>query len=173
MASPFQDDDESVDPAGDPSSLPLAVLREERNRLQQAEDAVSYVRRLAQGRLDLVRAEASRRREGVHLDVTSDLAEVLASRMAGGSSRPPRDTDVPEDHPLLGELDRRCEEFGYGALAELDLDALERLDAELDAFEHACSAERNALFERIDALTAELVGRYRDGTATVDGLLEP
>ena len=41
----------------------------------------------------------------------------------------------------------------------------------LFAFEQARSAERKALFGRIDALSAELVRRYRDGEASVDGLL--
>jgi hypothetical protein len=34
------------------------------------------------------------------------------------------------------------------------------------------SAERKELFGRIDALSAELVRRYRDGEADVEGLLD-
>ena len=41
----------------DAKSMSLAELRETRARLNAEEDAVSFVRRLAQGRLDLVRAE--------------------------------------------------------------------------------------------------------------------
>lgn len=160
------------DLGGDPATLPLAGLREERQRLQRAEDAVSYVRRIAQGRLDLVRAELRRRGEGEHLDVDSDLAEVLATRMSGGSNRPPRDTEVPEDHPLLADLDQRCEGLGYDRLTTLDDEGLAALESELDGFEHACSAERHALFDRIDAMTAELVRRYRDGDASIEGLLD-
>ena len=40
-------------------------------------------------------------------------------------------------------------------------------------FEQARSHERRELFTRIDALSAELVRRYRDGEANVDGLLAP
>ena len=43
----------------DPASLSLADLRAERSALQDADDVVSYVRRAAQARLDLARAEAA------------------------------------------------------------------------------------------------------------------
>jgi hypothetical protein len=42
----------------DLATVPLAELRAERARLQGEEDAVSYVRRVSQARLDLARAEA-------------------------------------------------------------------------------------------------------------------
>ena len=47
--------------AGDPTALSLTDLRAERSALQDADDVVSYVRRAAQARLDLARAEAARR----------------------------------------------------------------------------------------------------------------
>ena len=43
--------------------------------------------------------------------------------------------------------------------------------AALHQFEQLRSHERKELFLRIDALSAELVRRYRDGEADVDGLL--
>lgn len=167
------------------AELDLDELRAERARLQGEEHAVSYVRRLVQGRLDLVRAEARSRASGGHLDVAHDLPSVLGDRvLAGGgsapggaaditmgSARPPRETTVPADHPLVHDLDERCERLGMHQLTELDDAALTELESELDTFEHACSAERHALFQRIDALTAELVRRYRDGAASVDALL--
>jgi hypothetical protein len=42
----------------------------------------------------------------------------------------------------------------------------------LKAFETNQSDIRRQLFDRIDALTAELVRRYRDGDASVDTLLQ-
>ena len=47
---------QTANPSGDPASLSLPDLRAERDTLRQQEDAVSFVRRLAQGRLDLVTA---------------------------------------------------------------------------------------------------------------------
>lgn len=156
----------------DPASLDLGELRAERTRLQHDEDAVSYVRRVAQGRLDLVRAERRHRSEGGHLDVSQGLTAILAGQVGGGSSRPPRTTHVPEGHPLLAELEQRCERLRFDELVELSDEALLTLEAELSGFEHDCSAMRRTLFIRIDALTADLVRRYRDGAATVDGLLD-
>jgi hypothetical protein len=156
----------------DPASWSLDDLRAERGRLQAAEDAVSYVRRLVQGRLDLVRAEQRHRKAGEHLDLEQELAGILAGQVGGGSARPPRSTHIPDDHPLLTELERRCEHLGFDDLTELSDDALAALERELDGFEHLCSAERHALFGRIDVLTADLVRRYREGAATVEGLLD-
>ena len=45
----------------DPRALSLDDLRALRNRLQMEDDEVSYVRRVAQARVDLVRAESHRR----------------------------------------------------------------------------------------------------------------
>jgi hypothetical protein len=70
------------------------------------------------------------------------------------------------------ELDRRCDALGFDAMSELDDTALGALEDELATFEQTCSARRQDLFQQIDALTAELVRRYRDGDADVDALLE-
>ena len=55
----------------------VAEIRAQRNALQGEEDAISYVRRLAQGRLDLVQDEERRRSSGNEAPVGS-LAERLA-----------------------------------------------------------------------------------------------
>jgi hypothetical protein len=162
----------------EPAELTLDELRAERGRLQVEEDAVSYVRRLTQGRLDLVRADRRRRvgsvGEGDAADgeLSDGLAGILTPQLGGGSARPPRDTDVPAEHPLVVELDRRCDALGFDAMSELDDTALGALEDELTTFEQTCSARRQELFQQIDALTAELVRRYRDGDADVDALLE-
>lgn len=155
-----------------PNELSVEQLREERSRLQTLEDAVSFVRRVAQGRLDLARDERNRRNENrPSVDVTTDLAALFGQEHGGGSSRPPRDTAVSLDHPLVKELDALCDEVGFGAIASLDVDSLDAAIDRLAAFERTCSNERRSLFDRIDALTKELVGRYKSGGASVDALL--
>ena len=57
-------------------------------------------------------------------------------------------------------------------MADLDDSALGRLSEGLVDFEGRLSTRRRELFDRIDALTAELVRRYRDGGASVDSLLQ-
>lgn len=154
-------------------NMDLQAIRAERAALQQAEDAVSYVRRLAQGRIDIARDEQRRRAQHEEsVNVERDLAALFGKEHGGGSSRPPRETSVPVDHELVRELESLCEEAGFGSLPTLDdasiADAIDRLVA----FESRCSAERRALFARIDALTKELVNRYKDGDASVDSLLD-
>ena len=56
-------------------------------------------------------------------------------------------------------------------IADLTDAELDRVATGLEEFEHARSHERKELFTRLDALSAELVRRYRDGEASVDGLL--
>lgn len=157
----------------EPMNMSVEELRAERTRLQAQEDAVSFVRRVAQGRLDLARDERTRRAENrPSVDVTTDLAALFGQEHGGGSSRPPRDTAVPLDHPLVGQLDALCDEVGFGALGALDVDSLDRAIDRLGEFERECSNERRSLFERIDVLTAELVSRYKSGGASVDALLD-
>lgn len=156
----------------DPQSLSLDELREMRNQLQSEDDVVSYVRRVAQARLDLVRAEAHRRQRGeTHEDLSSELRVVLSSHLTGGPPRPPRPVENLDDNELSDRLDAICAEHGFSRLDDLLPSELTNLDEQLTKFERQVSDDRRERYERLDALSAELVRRYRDGEATVDGLL--
>lgn len=157
--------------AADPGSLPLPELRARRAELQHADDAVSYVRRLAQARLDLALAERRHRSQGGD-DISNELPAILGSHLTGGPPRPPRPAEDASDHPLAIELEELCSGLGATHLDSLGDDELTTLITALAEFEHARSVERKELFGRIDALSAELVRRYRDGEADVDGLLD-
>lgn len=149
------------DPRGD-----LAGIRARRHELQAEEDVISFVRRMAQGRADLVQDETRRRASGTEPAIGSlseRLAEVFGQQHGGGSARPPRETNVPADHPLLRELDELCEHYDFASLDTLDDRALSDLGSALAMFEKDCSRRRHELFEQIDALTAELVARVRAG----------
>jgi hypothetical protein len=145
----------------DASELTLDELRERRRTLQALDDAVSYVRRVAQGRADLARAELARRGAGGAAALTDELRHVLGDRLLGASDRPPRPAEDFSDHPRAAELDRLCAEHGFGRLAELDDDAVAELAAALEAFEREVSEERHALFAELDDLSEELVRRYQ------------
>jgi hypothetical protein len=160
-------------PSGDPAALSLLDLRAERDSLRKHEDAVSFVRRLAQGRVDLVAAVRRHKADGTG---AVSVAEIVRSGVgpapSTGSARPPRDTEVSADHPLLTEFDALCDQLGFDNMADLDDAGLQALESGLKAFEANQSDIRRQLFDRIDALTAELVRRYRDGDASVDTLLQ-
>ena len=156
----------------DLSHLDLAGIRAARAALQAQEDAVSFVRRLAQGRLDIARDEQRRRAENLPTSQTAtDLAGVFGQEHGGGSARPPRETNISTDHPLVIELEQLCDRVGFGSIRTLDETALRAVIDELSVFENARSGERRALFDQIDALTAELVQRYKQDGADVDSLL--
>ena len=158
--------------ANDLTSRPLSDLRAERDSLRAEEDAVSFVRRLAQGRVDLVAAVRAHRDSGGSSSVAEIIRSGVGPAPTTGSSRPPRDTEVAADHPLVDEFDRLCDSLGFDDMADLDDAALARLADGLASFEARLSTRRRELFDRIDALTGELVRRYRDGDASVDSLLQ-
>lgn len=154
----------------DPTELSLSELRGLRQQLQNEDDAVSYARRVAQARLDLVAAEAVRRSDSSGSEAGDDLRSVLAKHLTGGPARPPRPTEDLSDHPLAVELDETCASKGLGHLKALDDAELVALTEAIGEFETRVSSDRRARFDRLDALSAELVRRYRDGEADVDSI---
>jgi hypothetical protein len=156
---------------------PLDEVRERRNACQGAENGLSYVRRLVQGRLDIVGREVEHRRAGgAPGDVSSlvdELPEILADRMRGpGLGRPPQDlepTDVPED--LLDRIDQVAGPATLGDLSAVDDEALDGLLDALQEVEQEVSGLRRKLHDQIDALQGEITRRYRDGEASVETLL--
>ena len=160
--------------AGDLAAMSLNELRASRDSLQREEDAISFVRRLAQGRLDIAREEQRRRAadEPAPTDVTGGIARVFAQEHGSGSTRPPRDVQPPVDHPLQTQLEALCVETGFAALRELDDAELATCCQRVEEFEGRVSLQRKQLFAEIDALSKELVRRYRTSTANVDALLD-
>ncbi len=155
-------------------SMSTAEIRVARAALQMQEDVVSFVRRMAQGRCDLARDEQRRRIDGTPASgiSVSDIANVFGQEHGGGSSRPPRETNISAEHPLVVELERLCQEINFGDLRTLDDQSLENVVQQLSRFEISKSLERKALFSSIDALTTQLVKRYKDDGVNVDSLLE-
>jgi hypothetical protein len=157
----------------DPRSLSLDELRSLRNQLQSEDDEVSYVRRVAQARVDLVRAEQHRRDRGeISEDLPSELRVVLSSHLTGGPPRPPRPVESLGDSAMSRELDSICAEHGFSRIEELMPSELTDLERHLTTFERRVSDDRRDRYDRLDALSAELVRRYREGEASVDGLLD-
>ncbi len=155
----------------DPAVLPLSELRELRARLQHDDDAISFVRRLAQGRLDLVRAKERQLAAGGAGPITDSLAVTLAQNIVGGEARPPRPADDFSDHSLCAELDELDDRVDGGDVEAMDAAALHDYAVDLQGFEHARSEERKQLFTQIDALSEEIVRRYQNGEADLDETL--
>lgn len=153
------------------ASLSQDELRARRAELQGTDDAVSYVRRVAQGRADLARDALDRASDDGDPtpvygrdDLRAGLRDVLADRLLAPGDRPPRPAEDFSDHPLSAELDALCAAGGYSRLDQLTRAQLTSLVEQLDVFEQRVSAQRRDVFGELDALTEELVNRYRDAT---------
>jgi hypothetical protein len=171
---------DSPPPAPAPSRDDLTVLllsevRVLRREAQRDEADLSYVRRLLQGRIDILRAELARRggeSEEAPVDLVDRLPEILKDAPARHRSS--------ARHVTLGTP--QSEEFRALAadmLAEVELSDLNaRTDEELCAgmrrlvrCEQQVSRRRRQLQRTADDCSAEIARRYRDGEAQVDDLL--
>jgi hypothetical protein len=163
----------------DLTSRSIEEIRAMRAECQAVETGLSYVRRLAQGRLDIVAADLRRRREGgeppdLH-SLVEHLPEILGEHVhAPGVGRLPTLMAPGDDavtRQLTSRLDAIVDANTLGALAELDDDEVQALTARLGELERDVSQRRQAFFTRIDALQAELTRRYKTGEASVESLL--
>lgn len=167
--------------ASELDARPLDELRAMRTRCQELENSLSYVRRMIQGRFDIVGGELQRRREGGDAGDTSELIgrlpDILAegSRTTGGpgSVRPP--SSLEPDALVINQLEARLDEVidaeQLGKVTGLDDAALGEAMTAMRGLEDEVSTNRRTLHRVIDAVQAEVVRRYSSGEATVDGLL--
>jgi hypothetical protein len=182
-------DSEGPQPPADPPEpdlrvLTLPELRTLRRDAQRDEADLSYVRRLLQGRIDILRAELARRRPVSLLDagapdqglgeasVFERLPEILMDAPARHRSS--------ARHVTLGTP--HSEEYRLLAaemLAEVELSDLDaRTDLELNTamgrlvrYEQEVSRCRQRLQRTTDDCSGEIARRYREGEAQVDDLL--
>lgn len=157
----------------------LDELRAMRAECQQAETAVSYLRRVVQGRLDIVHGILDRAGSG-DTDL-SDVVENLSSILGGGPPRPAGfgrlpsqmapDDETFEAGDLNDEVDAIVDPAHIGDLPRMTPDELEAIADRLTELETRISQQRRSLHERIDTVQAEIVSRYKSGQASPDGLL--
>ncbi len=156
---------------------PVAELRALRGECQTVETQLSYLRRMVQGRHDIVTGEIDRRGHGGDpydvSDLVDRLPEILSDRIhAPGPGRLPANMEPGE---LTGRLADRLVEITDRVPIESPGDAddepLSQVATDLSELEHEVSGFRRQLFDRIDALQAEITRRYRSGEARVDDVL--
>jgi hypothetical protein len=155
------------------STLPLDEVRARRAALQNDEVGLSYLRRLVQGRLDIV-AAATRNRGGSMSSLVDDLPEILGEHVhAPGTGRLPTlmAPSAEDETRLRAELDAVVAPESLTALDRLDDDELADLVVRLNAFEREISERRRHVHHDIDARQAELTRRYKTGEADVESLL--
>ncbi len=152
----------------------LEDVRALRAEAEQEEVDLSYLRRMVQGRLDVLRAEVAHResgREGSGL--VAGLAKILAEEPRGPARGLGRYSTL---EPSRVDQHRRYVE---ALVADVDLsDVSARSDEDVAAArqvlteqERLLSAKRREVQAVMDACSAEVTRRYRDGEADVDALL--
>jgi hypothetical protein len=157
--------------------LELDELRRRRRAAEAEEESISFLRRMLQGRIDILRAELLRRDNGT--GGGHDLTGLVAG-LPGilGAHGPSSFTAIPKIRIPLpnGKHRRRLEHLvadeTIARLPELDVAELTRAVEFLSRQERLVSAERRAVQRVVDALRGELARRYRNGTASVAQLLE-
>ncbi|MBE8478243.1 RsiG family protein [Streptomyces justiciae] len=159
-------------PEPDLAVLSLPELRTVRRDAQRDEADLSYVRRLLQGRIDILRAELARRSPAGEGSVVERLSEILTDAPARQRSS--------ARHVTLGTPhNEEYRRLAADMLAEVELsDLAARTDAELNAamgrlvrYEQQVSRRRQRLQHTTDECSGEIARRYREGEAQVDDLL--
>ena len=156
--------------------LSMTELRERRQACQEVETGLSYLRRLVQGRLDIVHAELSRRESGGAPSDLEDLIQrlpsILAEHSTGVGRGPlPEVVGPPDVETFSAQLDAIVDADRLASLPSRSEADVRALADELTELERTVSSQRQALHERIDTLQEEIVRRYKSGEATVDALL--
>ncbi|MFI2642642.1 ABC transporter permease [Streptomyces sp. NPDC018610] len=178
-----------------PAAPSLPELRTLRRQAQRDEADLSYVRRLLQGRIDILRAELARRGSdaaaGAEPETASGAGAGLTSVVhAGQGPVVDRLAEILKDAPARQRSSARHVTLGTPhseevrrlaaeMLGEVELSDLSaRTDLELGAamgrlvrYERQVSRRRQHLQRTADDCGAEIARRYRDGEAQVDDLL--
>ncbi|CAN5469955.1 hypothetical protein BH10ACT1_BH10ACT1_42560 [soil metagenome] len=155
----------------------VAELRTSRAECQALETKLSFLRRLVQGRHDIVTGEQERRRGGGDphdvAGLVERLPEILADRVrAPGPGRLVTSLEPGEPSgKLVDRLDSISEAVPIDAPDAVSDESLQEAAGQLEVLEGEVSHLRRAMFDRIDAIEAELTARYRDGEANVEDLL--
>ena len=153
------------------ADLDLDELRARRREAEQEEADLSYVRRMLQGRMDILRAELSRRAGGGD-KIVEHLSGVLAdsARSDHGLGRFLRvePSRVDEHRRLVEQI---ISDVGVSDVEHHSDDELRESLGRLEGFEAGISEDRRAVQTVMDALTAEVAARYKSGAASVDDLL--
>jgi RsiG-like len=151
-------------------------VRAHRETATELETSLSYLRRIVQGRLDIVLAEQHHREHGEPAGV-HDLVEELPSILSGNVHAPglgrlpavfaPGETESGMEQGLEDILPSSR----LGSLPELSDTEIGEVAVGLTEYERTVSARRRAVLDVLDRLQDEVVRRYQTGEATVDNLL--
>jgi hypothetical protein len=153
-------------------AIEIGDLRERRLEAEQEEADLSYVRRMLQGRMDILRAELARRSGGSEAKIVDHLSQVLSDtgRHDHGLGRFLRvEPSRVDEHRR--SVEQVIADVGISGVEGQSDEDIRGALGRLEEFEISISEDRQGVQKVMDTLTAEVAGRYKNGSASVDDLL--
>jgi hypothetical protein len=159
-----------IDRIRDPSYLDgieghaLDDLRARRDECMAEREYLSLLRRLVQGRAEILKAELSSRGSGDDRSLVDRLSEILASDQPVTSRGEAMRVTLPEEEMLLARrrIERLVADAGISDPSELDDERLQQAIEVLVGEEREVSAQRTDVHRVLDALQEELKRRYKE-----------
>ena len=152
----------------------LDELRAMDHECAEIETELSYVRRLAQARMDIIQAEIDRRAQGRSLTgmTDHDLAQALQEILVDDTPRPdPASTRFSDPETAAVQIDfkrgleRLISDATLANLPVLSDEELQATLAQLGELEQEVSTKRSALHGVMDQLARDLAARLAVGKA--------
>jgi len=150
--------------------LPLEELRSRRDECLAEREYLSLLRRLVQGRAEILRAEVERRGgAGQEGSLVERLAQILSAESQGPSRGEAVKVGVPEEEMLLARrrVERLVADAGLSDPGALDDARLAEAVDLLATEEREVSSARAEILQALDALQDELKRRYREDPSLV------
>lgn len=145
-------------------TLALEDVRARRDECMIEREYLSLLRRLVQGRAEILRAELASRDSDDHRPLVDRLSEILASDQPATSRGEAMRITVPEEEMLLARrrIERLVADAGISDPSGLDDTTLRDAVEVLAREEHEVSTQRGDVLRVLDALQDELKRRYKE-----------
>jgi hypothetical protein len=159
-----------IDRIRDPSfldglaDLPLDDVRARRDECMAEREYLSLLRRLVQGRAEILKAELAGRESDDQRPLVDRLSEILASEQPATSRGEAMRVTLPEEEMLLARrrIERLVADAGISDPSELDDDRLTEAVGVLATEEAEVSSQRADVLRVLDTLQDELKRRYKE-----------
>jgi hypothetical protein len=159
-----------IDRIRDPSylegieSMSLEDVRTRRDETMAEREYLSLLRRLVQGRAEILKAELASRSNDDHRPLVDRLSEILASDQPTTSRGEAMRISLPEEEMLLARrrIERLVADAGISDPSALDDASLREAVEVLAGEEREVSVQRGDVHRVLDALQDELKRRYKE-----------
>jgi len=164
------------DALSDIGTRPIGDLRSFRYQAGQVESDVSLIRRIAQGRLDIIGHESQRRKGSSEVaaidDLLYELPDILTDPSEATAARSGRAVEINDPGVTAANLGTRLDSVispgELSGVGDLSDERLEQSFIKVSEMEQELSDLRRQLHDRIDAVQQEIGRRYRDGEASIE-----